>query len=112
MLSSTINWPGRSEATQFPYVDLLQDPSIVETGKHGLTVYSFDIFLSKRLGGRFIQQSNFISEVEALVPDFYRKVGQNLTAWQMKPPKIREEKKDADDVSREAIAEAEQTPSD
>ncbi len=107
-----LNWPGRSEATQFPYVDLIEDPSIVEAGKHGLTVYSFDIFLSKRLGGRFIQQTNFISEVEALVPDFYRKVGQNLTAWQMKPPKIREEKKEAEDVSVEAIAEAQQATSD
>ncbi|WP_349364674.1 MAG: hypothetical protein ABL307_05295 [Roseitalea porphyridii] len=66
------------------------------------------MFLSKRLGARFIQQTNFISELESLVPDFYRKVGQNLTAWQMKPPKIREEKKEAEDVSVEAIAELEQ----
>ncbi|QBK30821.1 hypothetical protein E0E05_09565 [Roseitalea porphyridii] len=102
-----LNWPGRSDPTQFPYTELVQDPAIVEEGKEGLTVYSFDVFLSKRLGARFIQQTNFISELESLVPDFYRKVGQNLTAWQMKPPKIREEKKEAEDVSVEAIAELE-----
>ncbi|MCR9123375.1 MAG: hypothetical protein NXH91_14005 [Phyllobacteriaceae bacterium] len=107
-----LNWPGSSEATQFPYVDLISDPSIIEVGKHGLTVHSFDVFLSKRLGGRFIQQSNFINEIEALVPDFYRQVGQNLSAWQMKPPKIREEKKEAEDVSVEAIAETVQASTD
>ena len=100
-----LNWPGRSEATQFTYAELQEDPSRVEIGKEALQVGSFHVFNAKRLGGRFTQQVNFISDLEKVVPDFYREIGQNLTAWRRKAPKIREDRKSAESVSVEAIAE-------
>lgn len=83
-------WPGRSENTQFSYDELVADPSIVESGKSGLQVTSFHVFKARRLGGRFTQTVNFVTDLEAIVPEFYRDIGQNLVQWRKSPPKIRE----------------------
>jgi uncharacterized protein (DUF2236 family) len=64
--------------------------------------------LSRRLGARFTQQMNFISDLEALVPEFYRTVGQNLVAWRKSAPKIRNDRDEASDVSIEALEEESQ----
>lgn len=101
------NWPGRSEPTQFDHAQLLQDPSIIEAGKAGLSVWRFDVFFSERLGAKFTQQTNFIVELEKIVPEFYRLIGQNMTVWQKKPPRIKEEKASSDDVSVDAMSEQE-----
>ncbi len=85
-----LNWPGRSEITQFPFSEISADPSIIEQGKSGLQVVSFHIYLAKPLGSRFAQQTNFITDLETLIPQFYREIGQNLTAWRKPPPRIRD----------------------
>lgn len=94
-----LNWPGRSEATQYTCADLIADPGLAENGKSGLQVSSFHIFCSKKLGARFTQQTNFIVDIEKIVPEFYKEVGQNLSAWRRAAPKIKESKDTADDVS-------------
>ena len=86
-----MNWPGRSEATQHALVDLREDPGLCEDGKLGIKVLSFHIFMAKRLGPRFSQQVNFITDLEAIVPAFYREFGQNLSVWRKPPPRIKEE---------------------
>lgn len=83
-----LNWPGRSEETVFPLHELLGDPAICELGKEGLQVISFHLFIAKRLGTKFTQQTNFISELEAVVPWFYQEFGQNLATWVKPAPKI------------------------
>ena len=55
---------------------------------------------SYQLGGRFAQLSNFISDLETKVPEFYGQVGQNLNQWKRSPPKINSA---TDDVDVEAI---------
>jgi hypothetical protein len=101
-------WPGRSEATNFSLSDLQKDPSVAEVDKNGLQVLGFHVYLSRRLGARFTQQMNFISDLEALVPEFYRTVGQNLVAWRKSAPKIRNDRDEASDVSIEALEEESQ----
>ncbi len=98
-LSIRCNWPGRSEPTQFACADLISDPGLIEDGKENLQVLSFHIFLSKRLGSRFTQQSNFIKDLEEVVPQFYRDIGQNLVAWRKSAPKIKPDRDDSDDVT-------------
>lgn len=98
-------WPGRSESTQFSYADLVSDAAIIEEGKQGLQVLGFHIFLSRSLGGRFIQQANFIVDLEAAVPEFYRLIGQNLSAWQERAPKIKPDRATPDEVSVAALEE-------
>lgn len=98
-----LSWPGRSEATQFSVADLLADPSICEKDKAGLQVVKFHIFMAKRLGGKFTQQTNFIKELEDAVPLFYREIGQNLAAWRKPAPRIKSDRSSSADVSVSAL---------
>ncbi|NOX39743.1 MAG: hypothetical protein GXP05_04310 [Alphaproteobacteria bacterium] len=83
-----LNWPGKSASTHFPFRKIMEDISIANEGKEHLQITSFDVFYSRRLGIRFVQQANFISELERLVPEFYREIGQDLIAWRRPAPKI------------------------
>lgn len=101
-----LHWPGRSEATQFEVAALMEDPSICEEGKNGLQVRSFFVFMSRRLGGRFTQQVNFVSDLEKAVPEFYSEVGQFLVPWRQKAPSIKLEATEPEPSSVAEGAEA------
>ncbi|WP_306142623.1 hypothetical protein [Roseibium sp. MMSF_3412] len=98
-------WPGASEPTQHLVADLREDIEICQEGKNHLVAHGFHVFLSKRLGGRFTQQVNFISDLEEIVPMFYGEIGANLSVWKKAAPRINQEKPTAEDVSIDAIAE-------
>lgn len=98
-------WPGKAEATQYLVSDLKENPELAEAEKSHLSPHSFHIFRSKRLGGRFTQQTNFIVDLEVLVPSFYGEIGANLSAWQRRAPKIKEDRSSAEDVSTKGISE-------
>lgn len=98
-------WPGTSGATQFSVNDLRGNVDICSEGKEHLTTHGFHVFISKRTAGRFTQQTNFIVDLEQIVPEFYRIIGSNLTAWKKSPPKMRPEKTVAEDVTPEAISD-------
>ncbi|CUJ91213.1 hypothetical protein PH7735_01341 [Shimia thalassica] len=83
-------WPGRSEDTTHSLADLRADPDLCEKDKNGLQVVSFHIYITKRLGGKFTQQTNFIVELEQLVPFFYKEIGQDLNVWRKPAPRIKE----------------------
>ncbi|WP_424973408.1 hypothetical protein [Dinoroseobacter sp. S124A] len=95
-------WPGNSEPTQHPLSVLRENPDCCDEDKKHLVAHRFEAVLSRQLGARFAQQVNFISELETIVPDFYGRVGSNLSAWRKSAPKIRD-KKSSEDVSTEAI---------
>lgn len=99
------NWPGRSETTQFAFEALRDKPYLIDEGKQGMQVTSFHIFLSRRLGGRFTQQANFIVDLEATVPEFYRLIGQDLKAWKASAPRIKPDRLTAKEVGIEALAD-------
>lgn len=98
-----MQWPGRSEDTQFSYADLVADPAICEADKQGMQVTSFFVFNAKKLGARFTQQANFINDIEELVPQFYRDIGQSLSEWRPPAPKIKKDRETAQDVSVEGL---------
>ncbi|KAJ03291.1 hypothetical protein [Sulfitobacter mediterraneus] len=98
-------WPGKAEPTTCLISDLREDPDAISEGKEHLSPHSFHVFRSKRLGARFTQQSNFITDLEEVVPSFYRDVGAGLAAWKKKAPKIKDDRLSADDVTPEAIAD-------
>ncbi|MBR9865350.1 MAG: hypothetical protein GYB24_18135 [Rhodobacteraceae bacterium] len=98
-------WPGKVEPTQFLVSELREDPEIA-VGENGhLSPHSFHVFSSKRLSGRFVQQANFIADLEEIVPNFYKVVGANLSAWQRPAPRIKEDRQTAKDVSTDALSE-------
>lgn len=98
-------WPGRSEDTQFSFAELSENPQVCEEGKGKLQVHSFHIFYSRRIGAKFAQQANFIVELEKIVPDFYGAVGQNLSEWRKRAPRIKEDRATAEEVQVDALAE-------
>ncbi len=99
-----VSWPKRSASTQHSVVDLRNDAGIVDEGKKHLAAKSFHLFESKFTGTRFTQQSNFIADLEQLVPAFYGRYGAVLVAWQKPAPTIRTGRKESSDVSLEAIS--------
>lgn len=97
-------WPGTSEPTQYPVQDLRSDVNLATAGKEHLTVHSFEVFTSKRIGARFAQQVNFIVDIETIVPGFYRTVGSELVAWKKSAPKIKKDQ-GSEDVTTKAISD-------
>ena len=93
-----LNWPGSSPSTQFGVTQLRTDPGVVENDKGRLQVTSFHVFSSKRLGARFAQRTNFIADLEAIVPEFYSKVGGGLSVWKRSPPQIKPQVEDDDNA--------------
>ena len=98
-------WPGTSAPTQHLVSDLRDNIDIVNEGKEHLVTTSLHLFESKRVGGRFIQQSNFIVDLEQIVPSFYGNYGANLVVWKKPAPKIKVDRTEPEDVSIEAISE-------
>lgn len=98
-------WPGTSVPSQYSIAELREDPDKASEGKEHLVAHGFHIFRSERLGPKFTQQSNFITELERIVPKFYGETGSNLTAWVRKAPQIKSERTTGQDVSPSAIAE-------
>lgn len=98
------NWPGSSPSTSHLATDLISNPSLITKEKEHLTVLSFMVFGSYRLAGRFAQLANFISDLEEVVPVFYKEIGQNLSQWKKPPPRILETTSnvDVDAISKEA----------
>lgn len=84
------NWPGSSAPTSHPISDLLENPDLITVDKEHLTVLSFMVFGSYRIGGRFTQLANFIVDLEKHVPQFYAQLGQGLSQWTARAPSITE----------------------
>lgn len=100
-----IQWPGASAPTQHLIAELRENVDLAKDGKEHLTPVGFHLFLSKRLGGRFAQQANFIEDLEKLVPNFYGAFGSKLAAWKKPAPAIKTAASTPEDVSRDAISE-------
>ena len=83
-------WPGRRQTTHAPLGVLKDDPySIVEDRKAGLPT-RFRVIMKQELQRTFSSRKGVISSVEAGAKEFYRRIGQNITAWIAPPPKSRE----------------------
>ena len=98
-------WPRVSETTQYSVTDLRVNPDLAAEGKEHLAPRGFHVFLSKRLGGKFTQQTNFVAEVERIVPKFYGETGAHLAAWVKKAPQIKSDRANDKDVSPTALSE-------
>ena len=100
-----IFWPGSSPTTQHTVEELRADPDIASVGKEHLAATGFHLFLSVNTAGRFAQQSNFIADLEEIVPRFYRNFGSKLSAWVRSAPQIKSDRSEPGDVTTEALAE-------
>jgi hypothetical protein len=96
-------WPGRSTSTQHTLSSLRENPEIASNDRDGMSVSSFEIFLTRELGAKFAQRKNFVTELVRASSEFYANVGAYLTTWQAKPPRISDGKQQPSSVSTEAM---------
>ncbi len=85
----SFKWPGRSADTTCVLRQAIADPAVVDRDREHLAVVGFEVFWLKEMGAKFSQQSTFIVELESFVPLFYSKIGQKLTSYVPKAPKIK-----------------------
>ncbi len=81
-------WPRRSAKTQVTLEGLKEDPKRIEQGMSGLAPTAFEVVMIRDLSGRFSGRKTFVETLEAMVPEFYRRVGQRLRAWVPPPPRL------------------------
>jgi hypothetical protein len=96
-------WPGGSKATQYPLATLQTDPEIAAAERPGMAVLSFEVLLVKDLGAKFSQRTKIVPELIQAASTFHANVGECLTPWQAKPPKITDGKLEPESVSTEAL---------
>lgn len=100
-LAVRVYYKGRAGFAQYLIRELKENIGICEEGGKQSVARGFHLFRSKQLAKRFAQQSNFINDLEEMVPAFYGDVGERLRAWRRPPPSVRTE------ALREDGAEAE-----
>jgi hypothetical protein len=96
-------WPGSSPSTQYPLANLRSNPDLAAQDRPGKVPHSFDVILVRELGTKFVQRKNFVSDLLQLASQFHASVGENLAAWQPKPPKISDDRRTPASVSTEAM---------
>lgn len=96
-------WPGRAGATQYPLSTLAANPEMAVADRPNMVVVSFEVLLVKDLGSKFAQRKIIVSELIKAASAFHAAVGERITAWQAKPPKIADGKLEPASVSTEAL---------
>ena len=74
-------WPGRVLPTHRSLEDVKNDPNCLDCGKSGLSPTGFEVLLIKDCAGRFSGTRTFVQDLEAVIPDYYNRVGQQLRRW-------------------------------
>lgn len=96
-------WPGRANATQYPLSTLLKTPEVAVADRPNMVAGSFEVLLVRDLGSRFAQRKIIVSELINAATAFHIYIGERLTAWRAKPPKIADEKLEPASVSTDAL---------
>lgn len=82
------HWPGRSLPTQCGLRELRADPARLDNQNPKAAPIKLEILMVKSLTGKFSGRKTFIAALENLVPEFYKRFGENLRAWVPPPPKL------------------------
>lgn len=96
-LNIKLVWRNKRLPTQASFDDLKLD--LPDNFLLDAELKTISVIWSEPLSAKFSQRAKFISELERIVPLFYREVGQNLVSWRPPAPKITEEKSESQDVS-------------
>lgn len=84
--------PTRGTNPHKPLAEVREEPNVLGHKKDSeIQPTWFEVILSRDLAGKFSGQKTFVDELNKIVPEFYGRIGENLKAWQPKPPQIKEE---------------------
>ena len=84
-------WPGRVSPTQASLADVKNDLNCLDCGKPGLSPTGFEVLLIKDCAGRFSGTRTFVQDLEAVIPDYCDRVGQQLRRW-IPPAPVKKER--------------------
>ncbi len=99
------HWPGRAGPTQYRFDALRENLDLVSAEREGQNLLSFEVLLVRAMAGNLAKRKVFITELESLVPEYYRTVAQHLKAWQPKAPKLDEARAQPDKVAPKVMRE-------
>ena len=97
----TAGWPTRAIDTSATLVALREDSNAIVGDNAGRVPKWFEVSLVCDLAGKFQGRKTFIEAIEAVIPDFYQRVGEHLKAWVPVPPKL---PKETDSVEKDVGA--------
>lgn len=101
-----LHWPGRRPHSQYELSEIRNHPDIATDANPGNAPNSLEVCMIRRLGGRFGQRKNFITDIEQLAPTFYETIGQHLRAYQAPAPRVREDRTDPESVTPEGLRQS------
>jgi len=113
-------WPRRISMTSALLNHVLEDPKILVPENVSDLPVSLEVVHMVDLAGRFRGPKTFVEEAEKVFLEFYSTVGQRLTRWIPKPPKIKDTMSEILDdnssiakergIKDESIISSEETP--
>lgn len=82
------HWPKRTASTQATFVQVKEDPTcLIPEGCKDIPAY-LEIARVVDLAGKFVSVNKFVEIITKEVEVFYTEVGQELSPWTPKPPKM------------------------
>lgn len=108
-LSIRAYWPRRIPMTSEPLINVLENPAILVPENVSELPVALEVVRVVDLAGRFKGAKTFVEESAQAFPQFYAKVGQLLTKWVPKPPKVKESEPKEDITSLQASAQPSST---
>ena len=107
-LSIRAFWPRRIPMTSASLSSVLEDPTILVPENVSDLPVSYEVVRVVDLAGRFKGAKTFVEDAAQAFPQFYAKVGQLLTKWVPKPPKVKETDsvQDVDKIKMPSSAES------
>jgi hypothetical protein len=88
-------WPRRIAMTGAPLDVVLENPKVLVPENVSELPVALEVVRVVDLMGRFRGSRTFVEEAEKAFPEFYARVGQKLTQWIPKAPKVKEPKVEA-----------------
>jgi len=81
-------WPGKTATSQMPLVRVIEDPTcLIPDGIKNIPL-AIEVSSTTDMAGKFSASSKFVEIVVAEIDKFYQNVGQSLSPWIAKPPKM------------------------
>lgn len=90
-LTVSAYWPRRIPKTTEPLSVVLENPKTLLPDNVKDLPKSLEVLKVIDLAGKFKGSKTFVEEANKALPNFYATVGQNLSKWVPKPPKIKRE---------------------
>lgn len=100
-----VTWPRRTPNTAGPLKEVMADPScVIPEGQKSLPA-RMEIVQVVDLAGKFRGANIFVDHARSAVRAFYKEIGQHLTPWVPRPPKMKKVEKQPSPL--EALSEGE-----